>query len=383
MVKIPAAPNNVSYQPGLKEARILVIDDVPANVKLVEGILRSDGYTRLLSTVDSRQAIDLYRQQGSDLILLDLNMPHMDGFEVIDAFKSLDSGYLPPVLVLTAQSEREYRLRALESGARDYVTKPFDRAELLARVRTLLEVELSHKAIRSQNEILEQVVLERTRELRDTQLEIVRRLGRAAEYRDNETGLHIIRMSKISALLGTSAGMNSVQVRLLLNASPMHDVGKIGIPDQILLKPGKLEPHEWEIMKTHAAIGAEILSGHHSELMEMAATIALTHHEKWDGSGYPQGLRGDAIPLVGRIVALADVFDALTSERPYKSAWTVDDAVTFIRENAGTHFDPRLVEHFVDLLPEILAIKEAYAEPGQSGETSECTRFTPSIESGK
>jgi putative two-component system response regulator len=211
--------------------------------------------------------------------------------------------------------------------------------------------------------ILEQKVRERTRELEETRMEIIRRLGRAAEYRDNETGLHIIRMSKFSQILGQATGMSDQDSGMLLNASPMHDIGKIGIPDSILLKPGKLDADEWEIMKTHSSIGAKILSGHPSELMQMAREIALTHHEKWDGSGYPGGLSGEEIPLSGRIVALADVFDALTSERPYKKAWAVDDAVSFIKENSGKHFDPTLVELFIDRLDEIIEVRDKYAEP--------------------
>jgi len=217
--------------------------------------------------------------------------------------------------------------------------------------------------LRSQNKTLEKRVQERTQELFQTQLEIIKRLGLAAEYRDNETGLHIVRMSQISALLAKAAGLDDVEAEMVLNASPMHDIGKIGIPDHILLKPGKLNSEEWVTMQTHTTIGARILSGHHSSLLEMACEIALTHHEKWDGSGYPKGLKGNDIPLTGRIVALADVFDALTSERPYKHAWTARDAVTLIKEDSGKHFDPRLVEQFLSLLPEIVAIKEKYAEP--------------------
>jgi putative two-component system response regulator len=267
------------------------------------------------------------------------------------------------VLVLTAQSDTATRLRALESGAKDYLTKPFDRLEVLTRMRNMLEVRLLHNQIRDQNKILEHKVRQRTQELMETRMEIIRRLGRAAEYRDNETGLHIIRMSKFSEILGRTAGMDADWCEMLLNASPMHDIGKIGIPDRILLKPGKFEPEEWEIMKTHAAIGAEILSGHHSDLMEMARVIAITHHEKWDGTGYPNGLKGEDIPLVGRIVALADVFDALTSERPYKKAWSVEDALGYLLENRGMHFDPNLVGVFEKVLPEILAVREQYAEP--------------------
>ena len=234
---------------------------------------------------------------------------------------------------------------------------------LFRSIRNMLEVRMLNQAIKRQNQILEEKVYERTRELDETRLEIIRRLGRAAEYRDNETGLHIIRMSQYSQILGLADGMTESEADMLLNASPMHDIGKIGIPDSILLKPGKLTPDEWKIMKTHSTIGAEILSGHQSELMMEARQIALMHHEKWDGSGYPKGRSGDEIPLVGRIVAIADVFDALTTVRPYKKAWNVEDAVDYIAQNSASHFDPRLVELFLKILPEVLIIRAKYPEP--------------------
>ncbi len=353
----------VEYIDDVKHARILVVDDEPVNVKLLVKILRAEGYDNIVSTDDSRKVQDLLEAQPSDLMLLDLNMPYMTGFDVMAQLNGLFIDEAPSILVLTAQSDRDSRIQALELGARDYVTKPFDRVELLTRIRNMLEVNLLHRQIRDQNRILEQKVQARTHELQETRLEIIRRLGRAAEYRDNETGLHIIRMSKISALLAESAGLSSFESQRILNASPMHDIGKIGIPDSILLKPGKLEAGEWEIMKTHAAIGGKILSGHESELLSMARVIAETHHEKWDGSGYPNGLSGDNIPIAGRIVALADVFDALTSERPYKKEWPINDAVEFIESNSGKHFDPTYTEVFMACLPRIVEIKQKYAEP--------------------
>jgi putative two-component system response regulator len=347
---------------NVKDAHILIVDDEPANVKLLERMLNVEGYNNITTTQDPRNVTHLYQEQESDLILLDINMPHMNGFEVMEELQKIKTT-LPPILVLTAQSANEFRLKALESGARDYLTKPFDRTELMARVRNLLEVQLLHKYLSDQNELLEYVVKKRTQELHETRLQVVRRLGRAAEYRDNETGLHIIRMSKYSELMARGVGMTEYECDLVLNASPMHDIGKIGIPDYILLKPGKFEPHEWEIMKTHAEIGADILSGDETELLTMAREIAYTHHEKWDGSGYPRGLSGNNIPLVGRIVAIADVFDALTSERPYKKAWPVEDAINYIKEQKGKHFDPVLVDYFLSILPAVLEIKEKYAEP--------------------
>lgn len=350
----------------LKSAQILIVDDQPSNVLLMEKMLQADGYSNVHSTTDPRQAVRLYAEHPFDLVLLDLNMPHLDGFGVMQQIKALEPEGYVPVLVLTAQPDLKTRVRALETGARDFLTKPFDRLEVLTRIRNMLEVRLMHQQILDQNRLLEQKVMERTRELADTRFEVIRRLGRAAEYRDNETGLHIIRMSKYSQLLAQAAGMDEQQIELLLNASPMHDIGKIGIPDNILLKPGKLDENEWAIMKTHPAIGAEILSGHSSELMGMASQIALTHHEKWDGSGYPNGLKGDEIPLVGRMVAICDVFDALTTARPYKNAWPVDEAISYISDNSGKHFDPGLVRLCPDILPAILEVRERYAEPDPS-----------------
>jgi putative two-component system response regulator len=348
------------------DARVYVVDDEPANVKLLERILVQAGYRDVRTATDPRQCLAHYAQKPFDLLLLDLNMPYMDGFEVMERLYGMDPEGYPPVLVLTALSDRESRVRALENGARDFVTKPFDRVELLSRIRNLLDARLMHQQLKSQNRLLEERVGERTKELQDTRLEVIRRLGRAAEYRDNETGLHIIRMSKMAECIGEEAGMTDAQTELLLHASPMHDIGKIGIPDRILLKPGKLDPAEWEIMKTHTTIGAEILSGHSSELLGMAREVALSHHERWDGTGYPSGVRGEDIPLVGRVVALADVFDALTSERPYKKAWSVEEAVTEVRRSSGTHFDPRLVEAFMDRLQAILEIRHKYGEPGEA-----------------
>lgn len=348
---------------SLCQGRILIVDDEPTNLKLLDRMLRGEGYHGLVLLDDPREVMAAYRGARPDLILLDINMPHMDGYAVMDQLRSLEDPLLPPIIILTAQHGKDYLLKALAKGARDFITKPFDRNELVMRVRNLLEAHLAHRLMHDRKKVLEDMVNARTAELRRTQLEVVRRLGMAAEYRDEETGNHILRMSNTCALLARAAGWDEAGCELILHASPMHDIGKIGIPDAILLKPGRFEPHEWEIMKTHASIGARLLEGDDSNLMRMAREIALTHHEKWDGSGYPNGLAGKAIPQAGRIAALADVFDALTSERPYKKAWSVDDAVDLIRENRGKHFDPALVDIFLEQLPDILEIREKYAEP--------------------
>lgn len=350
----------------IKDSRILIVDDEQANLTLIEKVLELDGYQNFTSTVDSTKAAELYQQFQPHLILLDLNMPVFDGFDVMEQLAAIDPDEkFPSILVLTAQTDRETRIRALNSGAKDYVHKPFDRVELLSRIRNQLEVRRLYETVQNNNNLLEEKVAERTRELQETRLEVIHRLGIAAEYRDNETGLHIIRMSKVSAALAKAVGLSDHECELILNSSPMHDIGKLGIPDSVLLKPGKLDPDEWKIMQTHTSIGAEILSGGDTDLLEQARLIAITHHEKWDGSGYPTGLKGEGIPLVGRIVALADVFDALTSERPYKKAWPVDKAIDYIKEMSGSQFDPALVEIFITILPKVQEISETFREPGE------------------
>ncbi|MBF0609957.1 MAG: response regulator [Magnetococcales bacterium] len=344
-------------------AKILIIDDQLANVKLLEKTLISEGFQFVEGVTDPQLGLELYSEKRHDLVLLDIRMPILNGFQVMEKMQDLENNSYIPVLVLTAQTDMDTRKQALEKGARDFLTKPFDRIEALCRIRNLLEVHLLQKEIKSYNCELEIRVRQRTRELHDTRLEIIRRLGRASEYRDNETGMHISRMSHYSEIIARRLGMDDKFCEMILDASPMHDLGKIGIPDSILLKPGKLDPTEWEIMKTHAAIGAELLAGCEAPLLEMARNIALTHHERWDGSGYPQGLAGEQIPLVGRIATLADVFDALTSARPYKVAWSVEQAVQEIRSQNGRQFDGRIVEVFERVLPEILSVKQRFADP--------------------
>ena len=240
-------------------------------------------------------------------------------------------------------------------GAVDYITKPVSPPVGLRRVKIHLE-------LYDVKRLLDNLVKERTAELDLTRLEIIQRLGRAAEYKDNETGMHVIRMSHYSKLLALKTGMNECEAEMLFNAAPMHDIGKIGIPDNILLKPGKLNADEWNVMKQHPQIGSDIIGKHQSVLLNLAIEIAITHHEKWDGSGYPKGLKGEDIPFCGRIVAITDVFDALTTKRPYKKAWAVEDAVNLIKSEAGKHFDANLVNQFIEILPSVLEIKEKYAE---------------------
>jgi putative two-component system response regulator len=339
-------------------ARILIVDDNPVNVALLTAILDGAGYGHVWSTLDPRRVEPLHKEHRFDLILLDIRMPHLDGIQVMELLKKdMGDDYLP-VLVLTAQTDHETRRRALDAGAKDFLTKPFEQWEVLLRIRNMLETRIYFNNQRLRADELEGLVRERTAQVRETQLEIVRRLGRAGEFRDNETGAHVIRMSRACHLLALAAGLGAERAETLLYASPMHDVGKIGLPDSILLKPARLDPEERKVMERHVEIGAEILKGHESELMRMARCVALTHHEKWDGSGYPKGLKEEDIPIEGRIAAICDVFDALTSARPYKQGWTTEEAMAFIKDQAGRHFDPRLVEIFEGIVPEVVKLRE-------------------------
>lgn len=321
--------------------RVLVVDDEPANLLLIERILASEGYSELRSTTDPREAIALITDWHPDILLLDLHMPHLDGFQVMETVAAMQrpTDYLP-ILVLTADVTREVKERALSAGAKDFLSKPFERAEMVLRVRNLLETRFLHLQLAEENRSLD-------RELDSARLEIFDRLAVAAEYRDDATGEHTRRVGVTAARIAVALGKGSAEVRLLGRAAALHDVGKIGIPDSILLKPGRLTAEEFEVMKAHTNIGQRILSGSQSHLMRMAEAVAASHHERWDGTGYPLALAGDDIPLWGRITAVADVFDALTHERPYKRAWPVDAALDEIRRSSGTQFDPAVVRAFL------------------------------------
>jgi putative two-component system response regulator len=282
-------------------------------------------------------------------------MPGMDGYQVCKTLKADPLTHNIPIIFVSAKNEVEDETLGFECGAVDYITKPVRGSLVRKRVR-------AHLNLYNQKRHLQNEVKLRTVELEKSQLDLVTRLGLAAEYKDNETGMHVKRMSKYSAIIALEMGLSESDAILIEQAAPMHDIGKIGIPDHILLKPGKFEPDEWEIMKTHVDIGAEILKNGESLLLDWARIIAQNHHEKWNGSGYPQGIKGEGIPLIGRIVAIADVFDALTSSRPYKKAWLVDDAVELIKKESGNHFDPNVVDAFVRSLAKILVVKERYQE---------------------
>jgi len=330
------------------KGRILIVDDQAANVLLLERMLAGAGYESVSSTSHPDKVCELHLQNRYDLILLDLQMPVMSGFQVMDGLREIEpDGYLP-VLVITAQPG--HKLRALESGAKDFVSKPFDLSEVLLRVRNLLEVRLLNRELIHYSEALEQRVEARTADLRDNYLETVLALIRAAEHKDEDTGAHVRRISHYSRELAELLGLDADCRDRIYCASPMHDVGKIGIPDSILHKPGGLTPEDWSVMKTHTVMGAKILGVGKSPYLRMGAEIALHHHERWDGGGYPHGIGGEAIPVVARIVNICDIYDALRSKRPYKSALEHPAVVAIMTHGNGrtdpTHFDPAVLSAF-------------------------------------
>jgi putative two-component system response regulator len=299
------------------------------------------------------------------LIIVDYMMPTPDGLEFISQLRTSANRREVPILMVTADHEREVRYRALQSGATDFLTKPVDRIEFLSRVGNMLAIRRSHLLLSDRATELADEVRKATAEIVAREKEVIYRLSRAAEYRDPETGAHIIRMTQYSAQIARTLGWSGEAVDLLLQAAPMHDIGKLGTPDHILLKPAHLTSDEFEIMKLHTVIGHQILKESVSPMLQMAAEIALDHHEKANGSGYPNGLVGEAIPLAARIVAVADVFDALTSTRPYKRAWEVGRAVALLGEGRGRHFDPQCVDAFLSDFDAILAIREQFQDsPG-------------------
>jgi putative two-component system response regulator len=345
-----------SGQQGLAQhARLLVVDDQEANLDLLRRLLGRAGYRRIDSTTDPRHALAMCRQAAPDVLLLDLRMPDLDGFGVLSELAPLRAGELHfPVLVLTADVEMETRRAALAAGADDYLVKPIDPLETVLRVGHLVATHQLQQSLRNEKAHLEEAVRERTADLEVARSEVLSRLALATEYRDDMTHEHAQRIGRASRQLAQAAGADEGLAETIERAAPLHDIGKLGIPDAILLKPGPLDTDEFDLMKSHTTIGAEILAGSRSPLLQLGEEIALTHHERWDGTGYPNGGAGEDIPLSGRIVAVADVFDALTHARPYKTAWPVEKAVGTIKASSGTHFDPAMVEAFVGLDHEAL-----------------------------
>ncbi len=336
------------------KATVLVVDDTPDNIELIKNILNQE--YRVKAATNGQQALKVSRSNNKpDIILLDIMMPDMNGYEVCRKLKSDPLTMHIPVMFISAKTELQDEALGFELGAVDYITKPISPMLVKARVRAQL-------ALVNQHRELEVLVKSRTHELEKTRLEIIQRLGIAAAYKDNETALHVTRMSLFTKLLAERYGANKEWVELVHLAAPMHDIGKIGIPDNILLKPGKLDKDEWEIMKLHSQYGAKILGNHDFPLLRMATDIALYHHEKWDGSGYPKGLIGDSIPLAARMAAIADVYDAVTTARPYKEAWPEERAIKLLEDGAGAHFDPELVKLFLSCLPDIRKVQSQHAE---------------------
>jgi len=319
--------------------RILIIDDQPGNVRLLEQMLRAEGYDDVIGLTDSREALARMNGAQPDLVLLDLHMPNVDGIEVLGRFRAATAGEYLPILVLTADDSPEAKLRALDAGATDFLTKPFDYVEAVLRIRHLLDARALHVQ-------LEERVEERTRELEEARLELLHRLALAAEYRDDDTHEHTERVGRYSAALARRLGLGDEEADLIGAAAPLHDLGKIGVSDVVLLKRGPLTRDEVAHMRSHTEIGARILSESRSAVLRLGELIARHHHERWDGDGYPWALRGEGIPMAARIVSVVDVFDALTHARPYKPPWRVDEALNELERQAGRAFDPRAAETF-------------------------------------
>ncbi len=347
---------------NLHQSMIVAVDDMKINLELIKDVLGEE--YEVLTTDNGQDALILIENKRPDLILLDIKMSDMDGYEVCRRLKNNPYTCNIPIIFLSGMSQLDDKEQGFELGAVDYLTKPFEIAELRARVKIHLNLKIYQERLENQNVVLEEQVQIRTKELekaiqdlRDSSFEMIWRLTRIAEFRDDDTGSHILRMSYYSAIIARSLGLDQNKIEYLMNAAPLHDIGKIAIPDKILLKPGRLTAEECEVMKTHTTIGAKILENLRSKMIDMGREIALTHHEKWDGSGYPQGLKGEQIPLYGRIVAVADVFDALMSKRPYKEAYSLEESLQIIREDSGKHFDPEVVKAFFSSLDEIRAME--------------------------
>ncbi|MFZ6772141.1 HD domain-containing phosphohydrolase [Undibacterium sp. SXout7W] len=346
----------------IRKMNILIIDDDPTNLKFFSYLLKAIPDVEVICFERARDALQWSEVNEPDLVLVDYMMPEMDGLEFIASFREIPGKASIPLIMATADADNDVRYKALEMSANDFLTKPVNKFELRARVSNMLSLRQFQLEQVNRADWLAEEVRKATAAMVLQEKEIIHRLSRASEYRDPETGAHILRMAHYSKMIAKNLGLSAKDQELILHAAPMHDVGKMGIPDQILLKPGRLTDEEMTIMKTHAAIGAEILDGSESVLLKAATEIALSHHEKYDGSGYPRGLKGDDIPLFGRIVAVADVFDALTSSRPYKPAWDIDRACDLIRDSSGTHFDPACVQAFFSTWDEVLQIRAKHDE---------------------
>jgi putative two-component system response regulator len=390
MKELEAFRVTISDEPDTKNtpdpfsARVWVVDDASVNVKVVEKHLRAEGYKNIQGFTNPRNALQRLETESPDVVLLDIMMPEVSGIEVLTILRSRPATRHTPVLILSASNDRDTRLEALELGATDFLEKPVDRVELIVRLRNSLSLKAHHDRLEQYSERLEEAVKQRTTELAASRLEVVHCLARASEFRDDITGRHVFRVGRFAGLIGLELGMTGQQAHLLELAAQLHDVGKIAVPDGILLKEGKLEPEEYAVMKKHcslgtrvfqkmdpsqwvafrehATLGGELLGSAQSPLIRLASRIALTHHEWYNGDGYPLGLSGDDIPLEGRITAVADVFDALASRRPYKPAYPVSKCFDILEENRGTQFDPMVLDAFLARREDVIEVQLEHAD---------------------
>ena len=362
------------------EAKVMIVDDEPINIRVTRKYLSDAGYSNFVTCSDAPKALEIMQAEMPDIVLLDIIMPVVDGLAILWEMRATAQLRNLPVLILTASNEPQTKVKALEMGATDFLTKPLDPSELIPRVRNTLMVKAHQDHLERYAERLEEAVRRRTRELAFSRREIIECLAWTAECRDKEPGRHIIRVGKYCAAIARQLRLPTEQVETIELASQLHDVGKISIPDSILRKPGKLTAHEFALMKRHCVLGQRILQrltvedfqaalaspgvvpSRSSGIVELATSIALTHHERWDGTGYPNGLKGEQIPLEGRITAVADVYDALSSKRAYKVAFPHNQCVESIRESSGSHFDPRVVANFLKIADEIQAIANKHAD---------------------
>lgn len=374
-----------------RDSKFMIVDDEHVNIEVVKAYLKEGGFSNFITTTESESALDLIRGQRPDIVLLDINMPTVSGLNILEDMQSDDELSLIPTVILTASNEPETKLKALRFGAADFLAKPVDPSELMLRIENVLAVKAYQDHLSEYSDQLERQVRLRTAELVRSRQEAIHCLARAGEYRDDDTGHHVTRVGRYSALIASELGFPLEAVELIEQAAQLHDVGKIGIPDAVLHKPGKLDPQEFEMiqehcsigrriinplsheesirLKSHTSVGMQIMASTTSPVLKLAALIASTHHEKWDGSGYPKGLAGNAIPIEGRIVAVADVFDALSSSRPYKDAFSIEKCLQILIDGRGTHFDPRVLDAFLARKEEAIEVRENYA--GASSESVE------------
>lgn len=359
---IPSRRSRIRAVPAIRNT-VLVVDDQSTSRLILEQIVRGiEEGVSVVSFDNPLHAIDWAAKCRADLVLVDYRMPQMDGIEFVAHLRTIADYAHVPIVMVTAHDERKVRYTALDAGISDFLIKPIDSRECLARCRNLLMLRRQQLTLQDKGRLLEGMVYDATEEIRQREKETLFRLARAGEFRDEETGNHVLRMARYSRLIAEAIGLSDQESETIELAAPLHDIGKIGIPDGILLKPGKLDDNERREMQKHPGIGYEILKDSPSRFLRMGALIALGHHEKWDGSGYPNGYVGDHIPLPARIVAIADVYDALTSHRPYKRAWGAEEAFAYLHQQSGSHFDPELVQAFLHAKPEVLLIQEQFKD---------------------